>query len=79
MQFHIETRGITPDLVAINDAISAIDPAAVVDIDPVSAQLRVSAELSAHELLGTLAQAGYPIGHGQLRPLPSICCGDCSG
>ena len=79
MEFHIKTKGVQPDLDAINDALTAIDPAAVADMDAAAATLWVSAALGLHELLSLLAQAGYPVERNQLEPIAPVCCGGCGG
>lgn len=79
MEFHIKTRGISPDLAAINGALTGVDPSAMDDIDPGDASLRVAAELSSPELLALLTRAGYPVDRKQLEQMPSVCCGACGG
>ena len=68
-----------PDLDAINDALTGVDPSAMADIDPVDASLRIAAELGSPELLALLARAGYPADWKQLEQVPSVCCGACGG
>ncbi|HET7561037.1 MAG TPA: hypothetical protein VFJ87_01500 [Rhodanobacteraceae bacterium] len=79
MEFHIDTNGVQPNLRAVNDALLAVDPAAMADIDPANGMLRVSAELSSPELLALLTQAGYPVDWRRLRQVPAVCCGACGG
>lgn len=79
MEFHIKTRGVEPNLDAINGALLEIDPVAVADIEPGGASLRVSAALSSPELIALLTQAGYPVDWKQLEEVPSVCCGACGG
>lgn len=79
MEFHIKTTGTTPDLAAINAALVRLDPAALADIDPVDASLRVAAELSSPELIALLRRAGYPVDWTRLAEVPSVCCGACGG
>lgn len=79
MEFHIKTRGVKPDLDAINDALIEVDPMAVADIDPEDASLRVAVELSSPELIALLMRAGYPVDWRQLEQVPSLCCGACGG
>lgn len=79
MEFHITIVGSKPDLGAIEDAVGAVDPSALVDIDPAGLVLRVSASVDTVELLGLLDQAGYPVAQDQVFQVPSICCGGCSG
>ena len=79
MEFHIKTRGVKPDLNAINSALLEFDPMAVADIDPDGASLRVAVELSSPELVALLVRAGYPVDWWQLKQVPSVCCGACGG
>lgn len=79
MEFHIETRGLTPNLDAINEAIGAVDPGVMADLDTSGATLRVAAAVESAELMMLLAQAGFPVVARQVRQLPSMCCGGCGG
>jgi len=79
MEFHIKIRNASPALDAIHDALTAIDPSAMADVDPVDASLRIAAELGSPELLALLARAGYPADWKQLEQVPSVCCGACGG
>jgi hypothetical protein len=79
MEFKIEITGPAPDPRVIEDAIRAVDPAALVDIDPDGQALRVAALVGTHELVELITQAGYRVDSAQVRQLPSTCCGGCSG
>jgi hypothetical protein len=79
MEFHIKTRGVRPDLDAVVDALTSVDPSAMVDIDPVGARLRIAVEMSSPELLALLTRAGYPVDWKQLEQVPPTCCGACGG
>lgn len=79
MEFHIEINDSLPDPGAIEDAIRAVDPAALVDIDPAGRTLRVAASVEAVELVALIGRAGYPVAPHQVTQIPSICCGGCSG
>jgi hypothetical protein len=79
MEFHIKTRGISPDLGVINDALTGVDPSAMADIDPANASLRIAVEMSSPESLALLTRAGYPVDWTQLERVPSVCCGACGG
>jgi hypothetical protein len=79
MEFHIKTRGISPDLGVINDALTGVDPSAMADLDPADASLRIAVEMSSPELLALLTRAGYPVDWTQLERVPSVCCGACGG
>jgi hypothetical protein len=79
MEFHIELSGPAPDLGAVEDAILAVDPSALVDIAPASPTLRIATSVDARQLVVLLGQAGYSVAPQQVTQLPSICCGGCSG
>jgi hypothetical protein len=78
MEFHIQLSGPVPDPVQIENAIRAVDPSALVDIDPASPTLRIATSVEARQLIALIVQAG-PVTLPQLTQLPSICCGGCSG
>lgn len=79
MEFHIAITGSSPDLNAVDTAIREVDPAALVDIDPTGATLRVVASVPVNELAALISQAGYPVVQQQVVQQPSTCCGGCSG
>ena len=79
MEFHIDMTGLTPDMDAIEAAIHAVDPAALVDVDMANCTVRVSAWVDAAQLLLLVNQAGYPVEQEQVSQIPSTCCGGCSG
>jgi hypothetical protein len=79
MEFRIELGSSAADVGAIDNAIRTLDPAATVDLDSVSATLRVAAALDAFDLVRLLEQAGLAVTRQQVRQLPSICCGGCGG
>lgn len=79
MQFRIRIAGAMPDIGSIEHAIGAVDPATLVDIDPVARILRVAASIDAVQLLELISQAGYSVAGDQLERVPSECCGGCGG
>jgi hypothetical protein len=79
MEFHIDISGRAPELGMVEDAILAVDPSALVDIDPASPALRIAASVDARQLVALLNHAGYVVAPQQVTQLPSICCGGCSG
>jgi len=79
MEFHIQIAGPVPDPGVIEDAIRDLDPAALVDIDPAAPTLRIATSVGARQLVALISQAGFPVDMAQVRQLPSICCGGCSG
>ena len=62
-----------------DDTILSAIAAALVDLDPLNAGLRVAAQVTTGELAGLLAEAGYPVGPMAIQPQPSVCCGGCGG
>lgn len=82
MEFHIGMTGAIPEpgaIGTIETAIRAVDPAALVDLDPSGRTLRVAASVDVAELVALLGQAGCPVALDQVTQVPSICCGGCSG
>lgn len=79
MEFQIKLVGQHPDLAAIQQGLTAADPAAVVDQDPSGEHLRVATSLDEFGLLMALRGAGWPLEASQVNRLPSNCCGGCGG
>lgn len=79
MEFRVKLATPSPDVDAIDKALRAADPAAIVDLDPADRTLRVTAWMQAGELALLLTRAGYPVSPHDVRPKPSVCCGGCSG
>lgn len=79
MEIHITLRSPPASLPRIEDAITAIDSSAVVDIDPAGLLLRVSTSLARTELLSLLSGVGITPPAQDVMQLPSTCCGGCSG
>jgi hypothetical protein len=79
MEFHIKFSGTAPDPGVIEDAIRAVDPSALVDIEPGADTLRIAASVDAVELAALVSQSGLVVAPSQVIRLPSICCGGCSG
>jgi hypothetical protein len=79
MQSTITITGLPPDIGIIEEALRAVDPSALVDIDPTGRTLRIAASIDAVQLLGVMKAAGYPIQEDQLERVPSECCGGCGG
>lgn len=79
MEHHVDLTGPLPDWNRIDAVVRAVDPAAMLDIDPQAQQLRIATAVNAIELVSLLNQAGYPVLRDQIRTQPSVCCGGCSG
>ena len=78
----MEFRVTMPDAIdpgAIEQAIRAVDPAALVDIDPMGHTLRVAATVDVDQLIALFNQAGHALRRDQVAQAASICCGGCSG
>jgi hypothetical protein len=79
MQSTITITGLPPDIGIIEEALRAVDPSALVDIDPTGRTLRIAASIDAVQLLGVMKAAGNPVKEDQLERVPSECCGGCGG
>lgn len=79
VEFRIELGGRAIDLAAIRHLLREADPAALADLDPFNAVLRVAAQLTGGEVLGLLAEAGCEMPPQALQAQPSVCCGGCGG
>jgi hypothetical protein len=80
MEYRIELFGATMPAGATLDALlESEDAGAVSDLDRVGRVWRVNTVLAADELRGLLARLGCRVEAAQVRALPSVCCGGCSG
>ncbi len=79
MEFRIATGTHDVDLAAVENALLAADPAALVDINQATSMLRISTSLSAGELAKAVGQAGLPTSPESIFQLQSECCGGCGG
>lgn len=64
---------------AARDAVLGSDPAAVVDIDERTGELRVATCLGVDELRDVLGTAGLAVAQDAIARQPSNCCGGCGG
>jgi len=79
MEFHVTLPAGRLDLEKIQAVVSQVDPSAVLDVDGDGQTLRVAAAVDAGELCEMIGTAGYPVTPAQVKQIPSICCGGCSG
>lgn len=79
MQFTVKLAGTTPDTDAIRQALTDVDPSAMVDIEPNGQTLRIASALETDQLSTLITQAGHPVAEGDLDRVPSECCGGCGG
>lgn len=68
----------SPDVAAIERAITELDPSALLDLDAGGRTIRVSTLVAPHELLACLRDAGAT-DPSHLTQVPSDCCGGCGG
>ncbi len=79
MEFHVRFETDMPDIAAVERALRELDPSALVDWGASGGLLRVAAWLDTRQLAEAFARAGCSIQPAQIVPLPSVCCGSCSG
>ncbi|MDY0022282.1 hypothetical protein [Arenimonas caeni] len=79
MEFQVDIPGQPADVGAIREALCAVDPAALADVDPLNPVLRISANVSTRELQDLLRQGGLGVEVAAIRPQASNCCGGCGG
>ena len=79
MEYHIRIPGPLTVFDAIDHAIRDADPSALVDIDADARTLRIATLLPRVQVAGLVTAAGHRVSLDQVRQLPSICCGGCSG
>jgi len=80
MEYRIELFGATvPTSETLDALIEAEDAGAVSDLDRAGRVWRVNTVLAANELRNLLARVGCRVEPSQVRQLPSVCCGGCSG
>ena len=78
IQYTLDTAAWS-DLSAISQAITTLDPSAVLDLDASGRTVRIAAVLPLDELLACLDAAGAADASRHLVQLPSDCCGGCGG
>ena len=79
MEYHIRIPGPLAVFDAIDNAIRDADPSALVDVAADATTLRIATLLPRLQVAGLVSSAGHPVTPDQVRQLPSICCGGCSG
>ena len=79
MEYRIRNRPVALDLPRLQSAVLALDPAALVDRDPLDGAVRVAATLEVDALVQVLTSAGMAAAAGQVMLVPSVCCGGCGG
>jgi hypothetical protein len=80
MEYRIELVGAAlPAAETLEALLESEDAAAVSELDRVARVWRVSTTLASGELLGLLARLGCRASPADVKTLPSVCCGGCSG
>ena len=77
MEFTVATKLSEADLVQVENALRQVDPAALVDAD--AHGLRVAGAFDVATLAALLSDAGLAVSPQDIRIVPSVCCGGCSG
>ena len=78
MEYVFRTAGAVPDMDLIERELAALDPAALLDLDPGGPAVRISTWATVRELLECLHAAGVAANADDLELQPSVCCGGCS-
>jgi len=79
MEYQVQLPRQPGDAARLEAMLEAEDPAAVSELDGAALQWRVNTSLRASDLVALLGRAGCPTPLAQVRMLPSVCCGGCSG
>lgn len=79
MEYVVSIRPAPSAADAARDAVTGSDPAAVVDTDAHTGELRIATSLGLDELRSALDGAGLEVEAGDIVAKPSNCCGGCGG
>jgi hypothetical protein len=79
MEYQVQLPAPVVDAARLEAMLEAEDPAAVSELDGTALRWRVNTSLGARDLAALLGRAGCPTPLSQVRMLPSVCCGGCSG
>ena len=80
MEYRIELFGTAlPAAESLDALLESEDAAAVSELDRAARVWRVSTALASGELLQLLARLGCRVSPADVKALPSVCCGGCSG
>ena len=80
MEYRVEFFGTPmPATATLEALLEAEDAAAVAHLDRANHVWRVNTNLASGELLALLARLGCRVAPGNVKLLPSVCCGGCSG
>ena len=79
MEYRITVPAAAPDLQRLIKALRAEDPAAMIDLATHQGPLRVDTCLKQSEILALLNDTGFVADEGNIRQMPTTCCGGCGG
>ena len=79
MQYRIPVAPAEANVLSIETALTAADPAAVVDYDAYAGAVRVSTHLPGADVLALVRGAGLTVDAAAIIRIPSECCGGCGG
>jgi len=79
MEFQVQLLESPADADRLEEMLQAEDPAAVAEFDGRARVWWVNTTLKAPDLVALLGRAGCPTPLAQVKMLPSVCCGGCSG
>lgn len=77
MEFTTSVNHAELDLAQLENVLRAVDPAALVDTD--ANLLRIAGAFDVATLAALLDDAGVAVSPNDIRIVPSVCCGGCSG
>ena len=79
MEFQVQMSELPADPDRLEAMLEAEDPAAISEFDGHARLWRVNTTLGARDLVALLGRAGVCTPLTNVRMLPSVCCGGCSG
>ena len=79
MEYQVQLNAAPADVARLEAMLESEDPAAVSEVDGSTLQWRVNTTLRPADLVALLGRTGLPTSLSNVRTLPSVCCGGCSG
>lgn len=79
MEVHLRRPLPKESHAAIARELRSIDPATVVDVDPINGVLRINTRVDGASLLRNITRIEPTVTETDLRYIPSTCCGGCGG
>ena len=79
VEYQVQLNQTPADAHRLEAMLEAEDPSAVSELDGAARIWRVNTTLRAADLVALLGRAGVATPLSEVRALPSVCCGGCSG